>query len=112
MPSFIENLESLNLPKVEPLTIPTRAAMLANRLGLALALTSPSIPEEYAVTKDGQPSGFIHVRWGHVSVDYPDAADENLYQGGAAGFGGFTDHERESQLLFALGLIADRILAG
>jgi hypothetical protein len=47
-----------------------------------------------------------------MSVDYPDAGDERLYEGAVDGFGGFTDHERETQLLFALDLIAARIIAG
>jgi hypothetical protein len=45
-----------------------------------------------------------------MSVCYPDAADEDLFHGPVDGFGGFTDHERESKLLFALGLIAARMM--
>jgi hypothetical protein len=109
MPSVVENLESKGLPKAQPLVLPAKVALLAERLGLVVTLTSASVPEQYSVTRDGNPHGYIRVRWGGVSVDYPDAGDEALYEGTVDGFGGFTDHEREAELLFALGLIAARM---
>jgi hypothetical protein len=110
MPSILENIEKLNLPKVEPLVLPEAVKLVADRLGLTVTLTCRSVPEQYEITKDGAPSGHIRVRWGGMSVDYPDAAEEELYDGPVDGFGGFTDHEREAKMLFALGLIAARML--
>jgi hypothetical protein len=112
MPSFLENIEKLNLPKVSPPTIPDPVLEVASRLGLTLTLTSPSVPEQYEVLRDGAPSGYIRARHCGMQVTYPDAGDEDLYDGAVDGFGGFTDHEREAKLLFAMGLIAARMMAG
>lgn len=111
MPSILENIEKLNLPQVTPPTVPAPAQEVAVRLGLTLKLTSPSVPEQYEVLRNGAPSGYIRVRHGGMWISYPDAGGEDLYQGPVDGFAGFTDHEREAKLLFALGLIAARMLS-
>lgn len=110
MPSILESLEELHLPEVVPPVIPASVALVAERLGLVLTLTSPSVPEQYSITRNGAPCGYVRVRWGGMSIDYPDAGGDRLYEGSVDGFGGFTDHERETQLLFALGLIAARVM--
>ncbi|MGV8952895.1 MAG: hypothetical protein ACOH2M_17490 [Cypionkella sp.] len=110
MPSLVEQLEKLNLPKAQALEIPALVLEAAERLGLTLKLTSPSVPEQYDVSRFGAPSGYIRARHGGMSVSFPDAGDERLYDGPVDGFGGFTDHEREAKLLFALALIAARML--
>lgn len=110
MSSLLENIEKLNLPKVAAPTIPAPVLEVADRLGLTLKLTSPSVPEQYEVLRSGAPSGYIRVRHGGMGISYPDAGDEDLYDGSVDGFGGFTDHEREAKLLFALGLIAARMM--
>lgn len=110
MPSFLEQLQKLDLPKVKPLVLPGAVKVVADRLGLTVTLTCRDAPEQYEVTKDGSPSGYIRVRHGGMSVDFPEAAEEELYDGPVDGFAGFTDHERESKLLFALGLIAARMM--
>ena len=111
MSSFVEGLKKLNLPNVEPLVLPKEVKLVADRLGLTVTLTCRGAPEQYEVAKDGVASGYIRVRWGGMSVDYPDAAGEELYDGPVDGFAGFTEHERESKLLLALGLIAARMIA-
>ncbi|CAN7627707.1 hypothetical protein ASC89_15695 [Devosia sp. Root413D1] len=110
MPSAIENLEKLILPKVDPLVIPDAVMLVANELGLTVTLTCRDAPEQYEITRGAAPCGYIRVRWGGMSVSYPDAGDEDLFAGPVDGFGGFTDHEREAKLLLALGLIAARML--
>lgn len=110
MPSAIENLEKLKLPKVDPLVIPETVMLVADGLGLAVKLTCRDAPEQYEITKAGAPCGYVRVRWGGMSVDYPEAGDEVLFRGPVDGFGGFTGHEREAKLLLALGLIASRML--
>ena len=112
MPSAIENFAKLNLPKVEPLVIPETVILVADRMGLTIALTCRDVPEQYEISKDGAPRGYIRVRWGGMSVSYPDAGGADLYEGPVDGFGGFTNHEREAKLLLALGLIAARMLKG
>ena len=110
MPSFVEQIEKLNLPKGKPPTIPELVLEAAEHLGLTLTLTSPSVPEQYDVLKLGNLSGYIRARHCGMGVSYPDADGEDLYDGPIDGFGGFTDHEREAKLLFALALIAARML--
>jgi len=111
MSSFLESVEKLNLPKVAAPTIPSPVLEVAARLDLTVRLTSSSVPEQYEVLRSGEPSGYIRVRHGGMTVSYPDAGDDDLYQGAVDGFGGLTDHERETKLLFALGLIAARMMA-
>src|SRR5690242_16854646 len=110
MASLIEQIEKLNVPKVDPPIIRASVLDAAARLGFVLRLTSPSVPEQYEVTRDGCPAGYVRARHGGMSVSYPDAGDEDLYNGPIDGFGGFTNHEREARLLFALAVIAARIM--
>jgi hypothetical protein len=110
MSSLVEQIEKLNLPKGQSPTIPALVLEAADRLGLVLQLTSPSVPEQYEVSRSGNPCGYIHARHGGMTVSYPDAAGEDLYQGSVDGFAGFTDNERETRMLFALALIAARML--
>lgn len=111
MSFLIEQIEQLNLPKAKPLTIPTLVIEAAERLCVTLEITSPSVPEQYEVRRLGELSGYIRARHGGMQVSYPDAGGEDLYDGPIDGFGGFADHEREAKLLFALTLIAARMLA-
>lgn len=104
--SSFDRFERLRLHKATPPTIPAAVLDVAARLGLVLELTSPSVPEQYAVLRVGAPFGYIRVRHGGMRIGYPDADGEELYEGAVDGFGGFTDHEREAKLLFALGVIA------
>lgn len=110
MASLLEQIASLNLPKADPPTIPASVLDAAARLGLVLTLTSPSVPEQYEVVRNGCPAGCVRARHGGMSVSYPDAGDESLYDGPIDGFGGFTNHEREARLLFAIAVIAARIM--
>lgn len=110
MPSAIENLAKLKLPKAEPRVLPGAVMLLADRMGVTVVLTCRDAPEQYEISKDGAACGYIRVRWGGMSVSYPDASGEDLYEGPVDGFGGFTDHEREAKMLLALALIAARML--
>ncbi len=110
MPTILEHIANLNLPTIEPLVIPEAVLLVADRLGLTVTLTCRDVPEQYEVTKGGLACGYIRVRRGSMSVDYPNAGDEGLYDGQVDGFGGFTDHEREAKMLLALGLIAARMM--
>jgi hypothetical protein len=110
MSNIVEQITRLDLPKVEPLLLSEAVKLVADRLGLTVTLTSESVPEQYEITRNGAASGYIRVRWGGLSVAYPEAGDEGLYDGSVDGFGGFTDHEREAKMLLALGLIAARMM--
>lgn len=111
MTSFVEQIEKLGLTRPKPPTTPELVLEAAERLGLTLKLISPSVPEQYEVLKLDELSGYIRARHGGMQVIYPDAGGEEIYDGPIDGFGGFTDHEREAKLLFALTLIAARMLA-
>ncbi len=111
MTSLDDAIKALNLPKSKPLVLPESVQLLAKRLGMNVALTSRSVPEQYEITVGEQAAGYIRTRWGGMSVEYPTAGHECLYEGSVDGFGGFTDHEREAKLLFALGLIAARMMS-
>lgn len=110
MPSLIESPTRLELPEVEPLVIPPAVLLVAERMGLQVVQTCRDAPEQYEIAKAGSLCGYVRVRWGGMSVSFPDAAGEELYRGPVDGFGGFTDHERETMLLLALCLIAARML--
>ena len=110
MSSLVDQTEKPKLPTMQPPAIPALVADAAGRLGLTLTLTSPSVPEQYDVLRNGEPSGYIRARHCGMSVSYPDTGGEDLYDGPIDGFGGFTDHEREAKMLFALALIAARLL--
>jgi hypothetical protein len=103
-------IRSLNLPKPEPLVLPESVRLVAERLGMTVSLTCRAAPEQYEITIGDLAAGYIRTRWGGMSVDYPEAGGECLYEGAVDGFGAFTDHEREAKLLFALGLIAARMM--
>jgi hypothetical protein len=105
---LVDLIAKLNLPKAKPIEIPELVKQLADAMGVDLVLTCSAAPEQYDVRRDGKPAGYIRARSG-FTVDYPDAGGEELYSGSQDGFGAFTDHERESKLLFALGLIAARM---
>lgn len=110
MVSLLESIERFGTTNVAPPSIPTAVLEAAQRLGLTLTLTSPSVPEQYEVRRNGAPSGYIRARHSRMSVSYPEPGDEDLYDDSVDGFGGFTDNEREAKLLLALCLIAARMM--
>lgn len=111
MTDFRDAIKALNLPEPAPFVLPESVQILAERLGVKVSLTSRSVPEQYEITFGDMEAGYIRTRWGGMSVDYPTAGGERLYEGSVDGFGEFTDHEREAKLLLALGLIAARMLS-
>ncbi|MHB1101484.1 MAG: hypothetical protein ACYC0C_01615 [Devosia sp.] len=89
--------------------IPPTVQSRLKSLGLDMTLTCASVPEQWELFKDGKAAGYIRVRGSHFTVDYPEAADENLLDETVDGFGGFTDAEREGCLLRAIDLIQKRM---
>jgi hypothetical protein len=110
MTTLLAQIAALNLPQVPPMPEPHLAIQAAANLGLSLTRISSSPPEQYVLTRNGIKSGYVRARHGGMQVDYPDAGDENLYHGAIDGFGGFTDDERETRLLYALTKISARML--
>lgn len=77
--------------------------------GLTMECTCTAVPEQYALFKGDKPAGHIHVRWSRYTVDYPEAADECLYEGTVDGYGTFSEREREECLSMAISLITQRM---
>jgi hypothetical protein len=77
--------------------------------GLTMECTCTAVPEQYELFKEGSPAGHIRVRWSRFTVDYPEAAEERLYDGVVDGFGAFSDREREECLSMAISLITQRM---
>ena len=109
MPSFLGQIEKMKLPKAPTRRVPESVSAVAESLGLVVIITSPSAPEQYELVRNGEASGYVRVRHGGMSVAYPAAGDELLYEGPVNGLGGFEDDEREAKLLFAIGLIETRM---
>lgn len=90
-------------------TMPEAVKQRLAEVGLTMNLTCSAAPEQYELFRGDEPSGYVRIRRSHFTVDYPDAGGENLYDGTADGYGGFTDHEREGCLLLAINLITQRM---
>lgn len=78
--------------------------------GLNFTQTCCACPEQYDVfDRDGEQVGYVRLRWGYLSCEYPDVGGELLYEAdiGDSWTGGF---ENEEQRMRHLNKIAYRIL--
>lgn len=81
-----------------------------NIKGLEFYLTCSACPEQYDVEdKDGNMVGYVRLRWGSLTCEYPDVSGEYIYHAsiGDGWTGGFEDDEQRT---FHLNAIADKIL--
>lgn len=81
-----------------------------NIKNLEFYLTCSACPEQYDVEdKDGNMVGYVRLRWGELTCEYPDVGGEYIYHAsiGDGWTGGFEDDE---QRMFHLNAIADKIL--
>ena len=81
-----------------------------NIKSLKFYLTCSACPEQYDVEdKDGNMVGYVRLRWGVLSCEYPDVGGEEIYYAsiGDSWTGSFEDDE---QRMFHLNAIADKIL--
>ena len=70
--------------------------------GYELQETCGACPEQYDVYKDGEICGYLRLRHGHFSVDYPDCGGETIYTASPNGDGIFDEDEREFYLMEAV----------
>ncbi len=64
--------------------------------GYHLKLTCPAYPEQYEVFDGGGAQvGYLRLRWGDFSVDYPDCGGQTIYEASPQGDGFFEEEERE-----------------
>lgn len=67
-----------------------------------LKLTSVACPEQYDVTYDGNMSGYLRLRHGWFTAQYPDVGDRLIYESELDGEGIFNDEERLDHLVKAV----------
>ena len=73
--------------------------------GYKLKLTCSACPEQYDVFKDDKIVGYLRLRHGHFSVEYPDCGGELVYEAQPKGDGIFEDDERDKYLTNAINAI-------
>jgi len=65
---------------------------------IKLEQTSFACPEQYDAFYKGKQVGYLRLRHGYFSVEYPDCMGELLYEAEPKGDGLFTDEERDYYL--------------
>lgn len=73
--------------------------------GYELYQTCGACPEQYDVMKDGKQVGYLRLRHGYFSVEYPDCGGKEVYEAEPKGDGEFFDDEREFYLNAAIDAI-------
>lgn len=71
-------------------------------LGCKLVMTCGACPEQYDVFYRNQQIGYLRLRHGNFTADYPDVSGELVYQASPKGDGIFEDSEREIYLTSAV----------
>ncbi len=82
---------------------------------IILKRTCYAWPEQYDAfvdDLDGAQVGYLRLRHGFFSVDFPDYAGETIYEASPRGDGQFDDDERDYYLRFAVDAIEKRIKFG
>ena len=77
--------------------------------GLRFDKTCEACPEQYDVEYNGKQVGYIRLRFGGLTVEYPDVGGEIIYEA-SIGDGWCGEFESEEQREYHLNKIADRIL--
>ena len=77
--------------------------------GFELKMTCPAYPEQYDVFKDGEQVGYLRLRHGYFSCDYPDCNGETIFEAEPKGQGYFEDEERDFYLTQAIEIIQKKI---
>lgn len=77
---------------------------------IKLRLTCRACPEQYDAFLEGVQVGYLRLRHGGFTVDYPNCGGERIYEASPEGDGVFEDHERDYYLRFAVDAIRQRHL--
>ena len=80
-----------------------------NIKGLRFIETCSACPEQYDVDYDGKQVGYIRLRYGRLTVEYPDVGGEVIYEA-SIGDDWTGEFESEEQRQYHLNNIADIIL--
>lgn len=70
-----------------------------------------AFPEQYDAFLDGKKVGYLRLRHGKFTVEFPDAGEELLYEANPKGNGMFDDDERDFYLNQAKKRIEERLKA-
>ena len=70
--------------------------------GYTLVETCGACPEQYDVFKDGKLVGYLRLRHGVFTVDYPDSGGTEIYRAAPRGDGAFEYEERDTYLTRAI----------
>jgi hypothetical protein len=76
---------------------------------IKLVLTCRACPEQYDAILDGNQVGYLRLRHGYFSVDYPDAGGEVIFEAKPQGDGIFEQNERDYYLRFAVDAIQKKM---
>ena len=79
---------------------------------IELVKTCDACPEQYDAYLDGKQVGYLRLRHGRFTVEFPNEAGELLYSAYPDGDGEFEDYERDYYLRFAVDAIERRIKFG
>lgn len=72
---------------------------------MKLVRTSYACPEQYDVFDEGVQIGYLRLRHGHFTAEYPDVWGKLVYEADTIGDGIFENGERDLHLAKALGAI-------
>lgn len=76
---------------------------------LELIRTCHACPEQYDVKLDGKQVGYLRLRHGSFTAEYPDCGGRLVYQANPKGDGIFESEERDLYLRKALEAIAKEV---
>lgn len=82
-----------------------------NIKGLEFVKTCSACPEQYDVYDEYHSIvGYVRLRWGNLTCEYPDVGGELIYSASIDGDGWAGMFDSEEQRLFYLTTIADKII--
>ena len=73
-----------------------------------LVMTCSACPEQYDAFIGDKKIGYLRLRHGHFTVEYPDCGDEMVYTASPDGDGIFNNDERDYYLRFAVDALQRR----
>lgn len=77
--------------------------------GLVFKLTCFACPEQYDVYLDNKQIGYVRLRWGHITAEYPDVMGKLIYDEDAGGYDFAGCFHSESERIMHLTEIARRL---
>ncbi len=82
---------------------------LYNKNGLSIRCTCSACPEQYDVTLDLVQVGYIRLRHGHLTVNFPNVTGEVIYESFPDGDGIFEPNERLKYMAIIMREILKRL---